>query len=326
VRFCTQKYQKPDRSNLHHVMGHLTNYSLNRTSSDYVHSDRSDDTNATKRTLTTFWQQLNDEFPSLDLQRLWVKIRAVCHTSMKAVATCLVAGNTVYPDHALDAGRAWQIFGLDILLDSDFQPHLLEINAGPSLSIDGVEEVAQDYEPGPSEKICRCMKNPNPHIHKISPVDTLIKSIVVQGALAIVLDLQNSTARKSWEILEKPAMPLLDFVSRFLLDQFLDITQRVNFRWALRKNLAHVFSSKLGAFDVEIFLSSPLAHVRASKTGDEVDDKVNVMLQIYQVFFDLAQKIYQKKGLKKEPLLYHIENHVTSKEVCHVELDANQLE
>jgi len=92
------------------------------------------------------------------------------------------------------------------------------------------------------------MKNPNPHIHKISPVDTFIKSIVVQGALAIVLNLQNSTARKSWETLKKPAMPSLDFVNRFLIDQFLEITQRVNFRWALRKNLAHVFSSQLGAF------------------------------------------------------------------------------
>ena len=86
-----------------------------------------------------------------------------------------------------------EIFGLDVLLDSKFGVHLLEINAGPSLSIDGVEEVNPDYEPAPSEKVCRCMKNPHPHIHKISTVDTLIKSIVVQGALSIILDIDHSS-------------------------------------------------------------------------------------------------------------------------------------
>ena len=86
-----------------------------------------------------------------------------------------------------------EIFGLDVLLDSKFRVHLLEINAGPSLSIDGVEEVDPDYEPAPSEKVCRCMKNPHPHIHKISTVDTLIKSVVVQGALSIMLDIEHSS-------------------------------------------------------------------------------------------------------------------------------------
>jgi hypothetical protein len=38
VRVCTEDYQKPDKSNMHNLLSHLTNYSLNKMSSNYVHT------------------------------------------------------------------------------------------------------------------------------------------------------------------------------------------------------------------------------------------------------------------------------------------------
>jgi len=37
VRFCTEEYHKPSRENMHKILSHLTNYSLNKMSSNYVH-------------------------------------------------------------------------------------------------------------------------------------------------------------------------------------------------------------------------------------------------------------------------------------------------
>lgn len=38
VRFCTEEYQRPDKENMHKVLGHLTNFSLNKLSEKYVNS------------------------------------------------------------------------------------------------------------------------------------------------------------------------------------------------------------------------------------------------------------------------------------------------
>ena len=39
VRFCTENYEKPDKDNINVLLGHLTNYSLNKASDNYVHSE-----------------------------------------------------------------------------------------------------------------------------------------------------------------------------------------------------------------------------------------------------------------------------------------------
>ena len=39
VRLCTEDYKKPSKDNMHVLLGHLTNYSLNKNSKNYVHTD-----------------------------------------------------------------------------------------------------------------------------------------------------------------------------------------------------------------------------------------------------------------------------------------------
>lgn len=39
VRFCTEDYAKPSSSNMHNLLSHLTNYSLNKNSDKFVEED-----------------------------------------------------------------------------------------------------------------------------------------------------------------------------------------------------------------------------------------------------------------------------------------------
>lgn len=60
ARFCTEKYQKPTKANFKKIFMHLTNYSVNKTSDEYVQEEEVDDilepNDCTKRTLTALWK------------------------------------------------------------------------------------------------------------------------------------------------------------------------------------------------------------------------------------------------------------------------------
>ena len=45
VRLCTEDYQKPDSSNLQNLLSHLTNFSLNKLSENFVNAEGLDDFN-----------------------------------------------------------------------------------------------------------------------------------------------------------------------------------------------------------------------------------------------------------------------------------------
>ena len=64
-----------------------------------------------------------------------------------------------------DNGKCFQVIGVDVLIDQDLKPWLLEINNNPSLQIEHELEVAKA---GP-----------------ISPVDLLVKSMVVEDAILL---------------------------------------------------------------------------------------------------------------------------------------------
>ena len=59
VRFCTEEYEKPSKDNMHKVLGHLTNFSLNKLSDKFVNTkDIEDQEAASKRTLSSFMKTL----------------------------------------------------------------------------------------------------------------------------------------------------------------------------------------------------------------------------------------------------------------------------
>ena len=64
VRLCTEDYHKPDSSNLHNLLSHLTNYSLNKMSENFVKSENLEELNineASKRPLSSVLDMLQKE-------------------------------------------------------------------------------------------------------------------------------------------------------------------------------------------------------------------------------------------------------------------------
>jgi len=58
ARFCTEKYKKPTKENFKNDFMHLTNYSINKTSDNYIWEpeDVLAPNNGTKRTMTALYK------------------------------------------------------------------------------------------------------------------------------------------------------------------------------------------------------------------------------------------------------------------------------
>lgn len=86
VRLCTRDYERPDQKNLHNLLQHLTNYSLNKLSGDYVKSDNLDSLEsdmASKRTLSSCFETLKKA--GVDTEYMFEQISDVCRKSLIAI-------------------------------------------------------------------------------------------------------------------------------------------------------------------------------------------------------------------------------------------------
>lgn len=61
ARFCTVDYQQPSASNKKNEYMHLSNYSINKNSEDYVKNDNLAETQATKRKLSDIYRAIEHE-------------------------------------------------------------------------------------------------------------------------------------------------------------------------------------------------------------------------------------------------------------------------
>ena len=59
ARFCTKQYKAPTKDNFRDEFMHLTNYSINKTSPDYIWEPEEvmEPNDGSKRTLTALWKQ-----------------------------------------------------------------------------------------------------------------------------------------------------------------------------------------------------------------------------------------------------------------------------
>ena len=132
ARFCTKPYKAPSEENAKETIMHLTNYAINKKQDNFVCTN--DGASGFKRTLTSVWKWLDDHGHSS--QKV---IDSIAHLS---VATLLAAQPTlVNTTRNLnitsrdDRGLAgFELLGLDVLLDQDLKPWLLEVNHSPSFA------------------------------------------------------------------------------------------------------------------------------------------------------------------------------------------------
>ncbi|XP_058415343.1 tubulin polyglutamylase TTLL6 [Diceros bicornis minor] len=130
ARFATTSYSHPCTDNLEDICMHLTNYSINKHSSNFVRDAHS----GSKRKLSTFNMYM--ESHGYNVEGMWRDIEdVIIKTIISAHPTIKHNYQTCFPNHTLNSA-CFEILGFDILLDCKLKPWLLEVNHSPSFSTD----------------------------------------------------------------------------------------------------------------------------------------------------------------------------------------------
>jgi tubulin polyglutamylase TTLL6/13 len=162
VRFCTEKYVAPKKSNLTRMFCYLTNYAVNRENPKFVENTEGTEDSAHKRGTTSVVAEM--EGLGVDIDTLQGRIDEVIQLTLLAVQQEYIDDYKRTVKTQDERSRLFEILGFDILIDEDLKPWLIEVNN-------------------------------NPLLRGESPFDEATKLSVVKGSLAIV-NLNRSFKRK----------------------------------------------------------------------------------------------------------------------------------
>lgn len=109
---------------------HLTNYSINKKSAAFIHNDNlENDDSGSKWSLSAFCSHL--EMINTDMDLFWSRIYDVI---IKSLLSCEDSVFTATKNTCIHRSNCFELFGYDILIDSDLKPWLVEVNLSPSLA------------------------------------------------------------------------------------------------------------------------------------------------------------------------------------------------
>lgn len=127
ARFASVKYSEKSDTLSDRYM-HLTNYSINKLSDKYSANEDADACQGHKWTIKSLWSYFNEKGVNTD--RLWGALRNL------VLRTVLAGEGPIHAMSKLNVGNrynCYELFGIDVLLDSELVPWLLEVNISPSL-------------------------------------------------------------------------------------------------------------------------------------------------------------------------------------------------
>ncbi|EAY15686.1 Tubulin-tyrosine ligase family protein [Trichomonas vaginalis G3] len=120
ARFCSATNSSDS------VFGQITNTAVNRTNPNHVSIEQ------ITKTVTETFQELEKV---TNIQKLWDKIdRIIVLTIISSLKILEAAEKKYCPPYQFQ--RCFQLLGFDILINSDYEPKILEVNYRPSLASD----------------------------------------------------------------------------------------------------------------------------------------------------------------------------------------------
>ncbi|CAH0731991.1 unnamed protein product, partial [Brenthis ino] len=128
ARFASVKYND-ELSSLNDRYMHLTNYSINRLSKSYTPNEDFAACEGHKWTLQTLFQYLKTE-QKVDVDTLWENIKDLV---IKTIICGEASISSLTKANVTSRYNCYELFGIDVLLDQDLKPWLLEVNISPSL-------------------------------------------------------------------------------------------------------------------------------------------------------------------------------------------------
>ncbi|KFV76912.1 Tubulin polyglutamylase TTLL5 [Dryobates pubescens] len=131
ARFATVRYDQASKNFKNQFM-HLTNYSVNKKSGDYVSCDDPDvEDYGNKWSMSAMLRYLKQE--GRDTSALMANVEdLIIKTVVSAELTIATACKT-FLSHR---GSCFELYGFDVLIDDTLKPWLLEVNLSPSLACD----------------------------------------------------------------------------------------------------------------------------------------------------------------------------------------------
>ncbi|VVC41200.1 Hypothetical protein CINCED_3A015863 [Cinara cedri] len=176
VRFASVKYSS-DLNTISDRYMHLTNYSINRLSSQYTQNEDADACQGHKWTLKSLWSYMEKE-RKIEVKKLW---ESLADLVVKTVISGESPMSQMCRSNLSNRYNAYELFGIDVLFDEYLKPWILEVNISPSLHSSSPLDLAVK---GPLVK--DLMNMVGYHIpNKMSPStqNTLMKTLGVHSPL-----------------------------------------------------------------------------------------------------------------------------------------------
>jgi tubulin polyglutamylase TTLL6/13 len=135
VRFATEEYEPPTYRNYVDTFMHLTNYAINKNNSRFkFNEDPNKDNVGHKRSIKSVFKLLKEE--GVDVDYIWTEIGEIAIKTLCTIQPSLAHIYKTCQPNDLTNSMCFEILGLDILIDSNNKPWLLEVNHTPSFTTD----------------------------------------------------------------------------------------------------------------------------------------------------------------------------------------------